>query len=115
MSSSFSFLILGIYLIGTSAVPMVLRTERKDKSQKDRGFSMSRVSSSVPTPLPHTYSELLDLCCDGCKQRLELALDDTYPGGWREFTIYGCVGVFHACSNDCEKRVKVEWQKTDCK
>jgi len=57
-----------------------------------------------PSPVPQIYRVYL-MGCDACGKYVEIKEDDTLPPGWRQVEVAGWIGCFHACSEECRRRL----------
>jgi len=72
---------------------------------------MTRTPPDSSTPLPYPDVGKLDeapfgLKCNGCQAVIYIGPEDTYPPGWRAVFVPWYVGEFHACSDECEEKIK---------
>ena len=52
-------------------------------------------------------TNLVIVVCDDCKKSIQIAIDADVPSPWREVEMQGWVGAMHACSDECESRVRM--------
>ena len=68
-------------------------------------YNRDMTITPIPSPIPQDVRVFL-IGCDTCGKYIETHEDDTLAGGWREVELRGWVGLFHACSDDCENTLK---------